>query len=77
MVRYIDDAISSGGSSDELKHIKDKIAKMRKNGLEATGEFGVENLAFKVLRNLGYIEKLITAYHQTQDRELSLKEIES
>ena len=72
----IDDAISSN-NSNELKRIKDKIAKMRKNGLEATGEFGVENLAFKVLRNLGSVEKLITAYHQQQDRELSLKEIES
>ena len=72
----IDDAIASN-DSNELKRIKDKISKMRKNGLEQGGEFSVENLAFKVLRNIGSIEKLVTAYHHQQDQELSLKEIES
>lgn len=76
LMHYIDDAIRSG-NSNELKRIKDKISKMRKNGLEQGGEFSVENLAFKVLRNIGSIEKLVTAYHHQQDQELSLKEIES
>jgi hypothetical protein len=39
--------------------IKKKIMKMRKEGLEREGEFSVENLAFKKLRNEGYIEKII------------------
>lgn len=39
--------------------IKSKIMKMRKEGLARDGEFSVENLAFKKLRNEGYIEKII------------------
>lgn len=39
--------------------LKDKIQKMRKEGLAKDGEFSVGNLAFKKLRNEGYIEKLI------------------
>lgn len=76
LIHQINDTVATG-NSNKLKHIKDKIAKMRKNGLEQGGEFSVENLAFKVLRNLGYIDKLVTAYHQQQDQELSLEEIES
>jgi hypothetical protein len=32
---------------------------MRKEGLSRSGEFSVENLVFKKLRNEGYIEKII------------------
>jgi len=40
-------------------HLKDKIRKMRSAGLKREGEFSVENLAFKALRNGGSIGKLI------------------
>lgn len=39
--------------------IKDKILKMRREGLARDGEFAIENLTFKKLRNEGYIEKII------------------
>lgn len=39
--------------------IKKKILDMRKQGLLREGEFSVENLVFKKLRNEGYIEKII------------------
>jgi len=39
--------------------LKEKIMKARKDGLSDRGEFSVENLTFKALRNSGYIEKLI------------------
>jgi hypothetical protein len=45
---------------------------MRRSGLDTAGEFGVENLAFKIVRNLGYLDKLSKAYTQQQDRDLSL-----
>jgi hypothetical protein len=45
---------------------------MRRTGLDKYGEFGVENLSFKVLRNLGYLDKLSKAYHHEQDADLSL-----
>lgn len=39
--------------------LKSKILKMRGEGLRREGEFSVENLVFKKLRNQGYIEKII------------------
>ena len=58
-----------------MKSLMDKLRKMRRSGLDTEGEFGVENLAFKILRNQGYIDQLNTAYLDQQDAELSLKEI--
>ena len=40
-------------------HLKDKIRNMRRSGLHRDGEFSVENLAFKQLRNTGNMGKLI------------------
>ena len=44
---------------DYLKRLKKKIAEERKDGLAREGEFSVENLVFKRLRNDGTIEKII------------------
>jgi len=43
---------------EQIKQLRERIAQLRKNGLEAEGEYSVENLAFKRLRNEGYLEKL-------------------
>lgn len=67
----IDKAIEYGDAGD-LGRIFDKIKRMRKSGLAKTGEFGVENLAFKVLRNEGYIEKLVKARTDLEDQALSM-----
>ena len=48
--------------------LKEKIHKMRKEGLQKGGEFSVGNLAFKKLRNDGYIEKLINVISEAYDR---------
>jgi predicted nucleotidyltransferase len=50
------------------KSLKKKISKMRKEGLEKNGEFSIGNLAFKRLRNEGYIGKLIDIMSQAYDR---------
>jgi len=53
----------SSFSEEELynhaQKLKKKIMDMRKEGLAREGEFSVENLVFKKLRNEGYIEKII------------------
>lgn len=54
--------------------IKDKIKKMRQSGLEETGEFSSENLAFKVLRNTGYLERLVDLKKEFLTKELSLNQ---
>jgi hypothetical protein len=57
---------------NSLKKLKDKIMKMRKSGLERKGEFSEENLAFKMLRNTGYIKKLNDVITNEYDASLNL-----
>ncbi len=52
--------------------LKARIKKMRQCGLEEGGEFSVENLAFKYLRNNGYLETLYDMTRQAYDKTLSL-----
>lgn len=72
LIRQITDAISSKDAV-HMKRIIDKISNMRKSGLARVGEYGTENLAFKILRNIGYIEKIHKAYTAQQDQDLSLE----
>ena len=53
--------------------IKDKIAKMRQSGLAKEGIYSPENLAFKMLRNAGYLEKVSLLKVQAYDKMMSLK----
>ena len=46
---------------------------MRKAGLAQAGEFSVENLTYKTLRNLGYLDRLWNAGVEAEDRDLSLE----
>jgi len=57
-----------------VKVIKDKLKKYRISGLDKSGELGVENLVFKVLRRNGYIEKLYNTPTKVIDKKLSLDE---
>ena len=64
-------------ASDDLElmsDLKHKISDMRKAGLARNGEFGPENLAFKMLRTQGDIGRLADALVAGRDRELSLIE---
>lgn len=69
----IDHAVAAADDPEDIKRISDKIRKMRRAGLDANGEFSTENLAFKILRNMKYMDKLSKAYRQQQDDNLSLK----
>jgi len=51
-----------------------KIRQLRQSGLDEHGEFGPENLAFKMLRTQGYIQKLVDARNAAKDQELSIDE---
>ena len=69
----IEQAVKSGNLG-RMDRLAQKIKKMRQTGLEAHGEFGPENLAFKMLRSQGKIKELYDARNVAKDRELSLKE---
>jgi pyrimidine deaminase RibD-like protein/predicted nucleotidyltransferase len=73
LIVQIKNAIKTANDPEDINRIRTKLRYMRRAGLDSGGEFSVENLAFKVLRNLGYIDKLGRAYHSQQDRELSLE----
>jgi len=58
----------------KLRTVKEKITKMRKAGLERAGEWSVENLVFKILRNLGLIDQITEKIRELEDQELSLEQ---
>jgi len=69
----IEKAIASG-SLTRMTRMAEKIKRMRQTGLEQHGEFGPENLAFKMLRSQGKIKELYDARNAAKDQELSLRE---
>jgi len=71
--KRIREAIKSK-SLDQMDSVMEKIRNIRAAGLANHGEFGVENLAFKMLRNKGDIKKLFNARKAAKSAELSLKE---
>ena len=62
------------GSVEDITRLQDKIRNMRQSGLDAGGEFSTENLAFKIIRNKGYLTRLYKNKNSKFDQELSLDE---
>ena len=52
--------------------IKEKIARMRTTGLKDEGIYSPENLAFKMLRNAGWLEKLSAIKVEAYDSMMSV-----
>ena len=59
---------------ERMSKLLEKLKAMRKTGLETSGEFGPENLTYKLLRNQKLLDKLFRAINQARDAELSLLE---
>jgi hypothetical protein len=69
--------INAAIRSNDLNKCKDAMAeirKLRQAGLENGGEYSVENLAFKLLRARGKIDKFRKIINKLQSAELSLGE---
>lgn len=73
LMTQITRAIKSG-SVEDIERLQDKIKTLRQAGLDRAGEFSTENLAFKIIRNKGYLDKLYKNKNQKFDQELSLDE---
>jgi hypothetical protein len=69
----INSAIRSG-SIDQCRDTMDSLKRLRKAGLESRGEQSVENLAFKLLRARGQIDKLRKYITKLESAELSLED---
>ncbi len=69
--RIIDKAIATE-SYDVCKSVKDLLKIFRQAGLDKGGEMHPANLAFKSLRNDGYVGKLLNAVSKLKDEQLSI-----
>lgn len=79
-INAIDDLESNNNKNNWLKRygqLKEKIKKYRQSGLDKNGEYSIENLVFKILRNTGYLGKLVDLKNEHLRNELSLNEFES
>lgn len=72
LVRYINRVMDRADDPDDMRRLMDKIRKYRQAGLDAHGEFSTENLAFKALRNDGWLEKISDMRTELTNKTLSL-----
>lgn len=61
-------------SLEKVEKVLDVLKRYRQAGLSNKGEFGPENLSYKALRNLGYIQKLYDYKNQLHSKDLSLED---
>jgi hypothetical protein len=73
MLSQIEQALLSK-DLEKLRSVKDKITTMRRAGLDRAGEYSVENVVFKILRNLGLIDQITEKIRELEDAELSLEQ---
>ena len=57
---------------DMSVRLKEKLKRMRRSGLDQSGIYSPENLAFKMLRRSGDIEQLFAIYTAAYDKIHSL-----
>ncbi len=58
----------------KVNKVLDIVKRYRKAGLDSTGEFGPENLAFKALRKQGLIKQLWDLKNKLHSKELSIED---
>ena len=73
MIHDIETALLSK-DLERMRRVKERITEMRRAGLARTGEWSVENLVFKILRNLGLIDQITEKIRELEDAELSLEQ---
>tara|TARA_R100001126_G_C4860053_1_gene166838 strand:- start:365 stop:1153 length:789 start_codon:yes stop_codon:yes gene_type:complete len=77
-IEYIEEVAADEPVEAEklAERAKEKIRKMRQSGLDSDkGIYSVKNVAFKVLRRNGYLEKLSNIKTQSYDRVMSLADL--
>lgn len=72
MIDYLHKTIRQADSKDDYDRALAKVYNMRQSGLEAGGEFSTENLAFKVLRNMGWLDRIRNGQNEFIDKHYSL-----
>jgi predicted nucleotidyltransferase len=78
LMNSIEELEEEDGEAFLKKHeqLKNKIKKYRQSGLDKNGgEFSIENLVFKILRNSGFLERMVEMKNEYLTDELSLNEL--
>jgi hypothetical protein len=78
LMNNIEELEEEDGETFLKKHeqLKNKIKKYRQSGLDKNGgEFSIENLVFKILRNSGFLERMVEMKNEYLTDELSLNEL--
>ena len=76
-IDYKDIRVKAASIVDEIERsskLKEKIRRMRSAGLSDVGEYSVENLAFKTLRNNGYLGRLSDVKINAYDKMMSMED---
>jgi hypothetical protein len=60
----------------DTSRLREKLGNYRQSGLESGGEYSVENLVFKYLRNTDEIGKLMDLKRDAYDAMMSVKEVQ-
>jgi hypothetical protein len=71
-IQKIDTLISSNADDSAFDEMKSKFREMRAAALKQGGEFSLENLVFKELRNQGHLDRMTQYILSRQDKQLSL-----
>lgn len=60
---------------EKVEALRDKIVKFRQGGLERGGEYSTENVTFKALRRIGYLDRLADLKNHLTDQKLSVENL--
>ena len=67
-IKYIKQWLLKHAPKEDILSFKEKMWRMRSAGLQRGGEFSVENVVYKDLRNRGLIDKLNQRLRELQDQ---------
>lgn len=74
LVEQIYRALATADDAQDIRRLIEKLRKMRRSGLDIGGEFSTENMAYKILRNEGYIQHIYDTLVSIQDQQLTMRE---
>ena len=74
-IEDLEDHMDEENFIKKYETLKDKVRKYRQTGLDTGGEYSTENLVFKILRNTGYLGRMVDIKNEYLTQELSLDEI--
>jgi predicted nuclease of predicted toxin-antitoxin system len=65
--------LADQAKDSDISDLLRRIHVLRQNGLLTGGEFSTENLTYKVLRSLNYLQRLYDARVKGRDNRLSVR----